>query len=63
MKSYIGKRCWQASGYVHVRVGEVIDQKTENVWSLLLVRWDDNEDTTWEKILNVCFSELPKLEK
>ena len=63
MKSYIGKRCWQTTGYTRLRVGEVAAQKMKDKWLLVLVNWDNSPTPTWEKILNVSFEDIPKLKK
>ena len=60
MKDYVGKRCWQAHGFVHIGFGKVIKQKMENKWLLVQVQWDTG-DTSWEKIVNVSFKEIHKL--
>ena len=57
MKDYIGNRCWQAHGFVHVKFGNVIGQKTEDKWLLVQVQWDTG-NISWEKIVNVSFREI-----
>ena len=57
MKDYVGKRCWQAHGYVHIGFGNVIGQKMEDKWLLVEVLWDTGA-TSWEKIVNVSFQEI-----
>ena len=57
MKDYIGQRCWQASGFVNIAFGNVINQKMENKWLLVEVMWD-NGRTSWEKIVNVSFKPI-----
>lgn len=59
---YIGKSCWQASGFKTVYFGKVIDQKTEDMWLLLKIKWDHNKDETWEKVVNVGFGQIKKID-
>ena len=58
MKDYIGKRCWQARGYTTVLFGNVIDQKMEDKWLMLQIKWDHSPITTWETVVNVSFQEI-----
>lgn len=59
MKDYKGKVCWQAFGFSTINFGVVVDQKLEdNGWLMLQVKWDRNNSTTWEKVLNLSF-EMP----
>lgn len=55
--NYIGKNCWQASGFKTVYFGTVIDQKIENKWVLLKVEWDHTSCSSWEKIVNLGFED------
>jgi hypothetical protein len=58
MKDHVGKRCWQARGFVHIGFGNVISQKMDDSgWLLVEVRWDTGQ-TSWEKIVNVSFKEI-----
>jgi hypothetical protein len=57
MKNYIGKNCWQASGFKTVCFGTVVDQKMENKWLLLKVSWNHNSSLTWEKVANLGFKD------
>ena len=55
MKSYIGKRCWQARGFTTLSFGNIVNQKMENDWLLVEVRWSASGDATWERVVNVSF--------
>ena len=57
MKDYVGKRCWKAYGFKHIRMGTIEEQKMENLWLLVLIKWDDGSES-WEKVVNVSFSPL-----
>ena len=58
MKSYIGKRCWQAQGFTSIKFGNVVNQKMDNDWLLVEIRWDGKPITTWERVVNVSFEEI-----
>lgn len=55
--NYIGKDCWQASGFKTVYFGTVIEQKMEDSWLLLKVKWNHNSNQTWEKVSNLGFED------
>ena len=55
--NYIGKDCWQASGFKTVYFGTVIEQKMESSWLLLKVKWSHNSNQTWEKVANLGFGD------
>ena len=57
MKNYVGKRCWQAHGFKSIAMGAIVDQKMENLWLLVLVKWDAGQ-STWERVVNVSFDSL-----
>lgn len=58
MESYIGKRCWQTSGYTNIKFGNVLNQRMENDWLLVEVQWDGRPITTWERVVNVSFDDI-----
>ena len=55
--NYIGKDYWQASGFKTVYFGTVIEQKMEDSWLLLKVKWNHNSNQTWEKVANLGFED------
>jgi len=54
VKNYIGKKCWQATSQVSIRVGSVVRQDMRDGWLVVLVMWRDRL-ATWERVANVSF--------
>ena len=55
---HVGKKCWQATGQVKLRVGIVLEQEMKDHWLMLKIDWKDG-CVSWERITNISFEDLP----
>ena len=60
---YLSKRCWRAVFQKRIIVGTIVELRYSSSWLEAKISWDCESNSSWERVSNLGFEELPQLFK